>query len=160
MNIEIKPYQNDLRKGRKAIIVDGVRWGVIEMDSHGVHGASYWFRQEGGQAIYEPCKDFHGNPSARMVKVWGDKHHRHDPTPAFPFPERLAATVQMLIDRQLLRHPDIVRALSAEFHRQENEKRKQAERAEEEAWKEVAVKAFEQRNVTAIIEAMKWAQTR
>lgn len=159
MNIEIKPYQSDLRKGRKAIIVDGVRWGVIEMDSHGVHGASFWFRQEGGQAIYESCTNFRGEPAARMVKVWGEKHHKHDTPAAKPFPERLAETVKRLIDQKLLRHPDIVRALSAEAHREENERRKQAEYKEQQEFEKRAEEALRECTVAAVIQAMRWAQT-
>lgn len=172
MQIVIEPYQNHLRKGRKAIMVDGVRWGVIEMDSHGVHGASYWFRQEGGEAIYEACKNFRGEDSARMVKVWGDKHHRNDNGGAKPFPERLAETVESLIDRKLLRHPDIVRALSAEAHRQETEERRKAEEAEQLEWLGQAEDCltlllakngmFPEYSLTVnrIIKAMKWAQSR
>lgn len=131
-DIRIEPYPPE--RGRKAILIDGVRWGTIRMSQHGSRGSSFWFEQEGGQQIGRlvpsPLK---GKPERfAEVRVYGDKMQSRisrlsDPTPK-PVADRLLDAVKKLIAEGLLKDPAIVKE-----ERDVAKARFQAGRAESEA---------------------------
>jgi hypothetical protein len=51
-DIRIEPWPGTDVRGRKRILVDGVKWGSIHMEGHGVHGPSYHFVQDGAGRLY------------------------------------------------------------------------------------------------------------
>ena len=115
MNISIEPFPQmetwgNRFPGRKAIVVDGVRWGVINMDRHGCWGTSYWFTQVGGDGMIHRA-DANGKP--REVKVrssskpYRGRGEGPDEKPA-SLPDRLMAETKALIAEGLLRDPKVV----------------------------------------------------
>jgi len=118
-NIRIEPFPPN--RGRKAILVDGERWGNIHMEQHGCWGSSYWFQQIGYDgAIYEEAGK--SRLRQRPIEVRSDgKRSTLDYGPFLPMEVKLAIKARELVRRGLLRHPNVVtteKAAAAERFRQ------------------------------------------
>lgn len=149
----------------KAISVDGVPWAEVEMVSEGPRGSYYQFRQvPGGKLICWKMGDM-----KTAVHVYSDSIARRHVAAAevvLSLPDRLSMTARELIEKGLLRQPDAVRA-----ERQETEQSLRDRKADKEAalvtrasevLKPLSTHADERtmaRVVTAVVDAMKWAQT-
>jgi hypothetical protein len=175
MNINIEPFPQmetwgNRFPGRKVIVVDGVRWGVINMDRHGCWGTSYWFKQIGGEMIHR--NDGNGKPREVKVRSSSKQYRRGeaDEKPA-TLADRLMAETKALIAEGLLRHPEIVareQLKMTEHLRLERKKTELAELAEFEARAAEALKPISNYvdadtlavTVKAVVDAMRWAQTK
>lgn len=171
MHKTIKGY--NMARGRKAIMVDGVRWGRINMAQRGCHGSVYTFEQELGETI---LVGKHHNE----LRVWseGQKIKRqswdkrivpgHQDYVA-PLEDRLMETVQSLIKDQKLRDPTVVKSEQEEAHTRYLERRAEQEREETENFEARAKQALNPfsnyvdtetmaQAVDTVIKAMRWAQ--
>jgi hypothetical protein len=159
MNAHIVSLEPLPIRGNKAIMVDGLRWGTIHMETHGCWGSSYWFNQTGIQGQQITSGD-------RPVKVYGDKGERRrlgTYDAVAPVAERLHAKATELIASGLLRHPDSVKAEQAE--RAARWRASEAER-DCKATDRLRAKAREalgdgigENELTIIVGLMKWAQS-
>jgi hypothetical protein len=117
--------------GRKRIMVDGVQWGTIFMESHGPRGNHYWFSQQGkGGAILDGDSD-RSPGSRRTVKVESFNVDGRPGTTerAASLHDRLLAKVRSLIERGWLVHPDVI-AKQQDDARKRMQAREDAERTE------------------------------
>jgi hypothetical protein len=175
MNITIEPYPGGYyAQGRKCIMVDGARWGVINMQRHGVHGTKYWFAQEGDGCeikIETARHNAHAsNPTwMKPFHVWSEKRAqrlqkilgvREGEKEIKPLDTRLYEAAVYLIDKGLIRDPKIVRAKEAEEKRKRDQVALKIELKENVEFRARAAQALKHGTVYAIIDAMKWAQTR
>lgn len=137
-DVRIEPWPGDGAypvRGRKKIMVDGVQWGTIHMESHGSGGVSYWFEQKGYQgAIQDPAKMAkHLRNSAIEVRVNNSRRARWgDDAPVMPTETRLLDQVNALIASNQLRHPEVVEREVAE-RKMRYQERCTAEEAEQRA---------------------------
>ena|SRR5579871_1044214 len=164
---DINEHGYDRHPGRKAIVVDGVRWGRIEMTRHGVWGTAYTFHQEGEHnAISRHGAD--GEEHEVEVRSEGRRaKYQSSKTVPEPIEKRLLAEAKALVNDGLLRNPEIVRTEQEAFEarrREQHEKMEATEAAAFEARARDALKPFAnspsfEAAVADVIAAMRWAQT-
>ena len=138
------PGENGWPRGRKRILVDGVIWGSIHMEAHGVHGVSYWFKQEGGSGPLQQHSDIYGKTKDITVRSGNARKRRIWNQPQLaPIEQRLIEKVRELVANGTLLHPDEVEreqaAAAARYMRKrEAEETEQVERDLERARKLIA----------------------
>jgi hypothetical protein len=104
MDIRIEPWPPE--RGRKSILVNGAKWGSVHMESHGVHGATYHFRQDPEGSGYVRAKNTRFDvPHAVRVE---SKRYRDANAPTLQ--QVLLETVSRLIKEGRLRDPAVLRA--------------------------------------------------
>jgi len=171
MQVTIEPNPGPYNPGRKNIVVNGAVWGRINMDRHGVHGSSYWFEQiEGGRISEEVPRINKPNETwTKPVQVWSNaramRHQkifgvRDGQEVERPLSERLHETAIRLIDKGLLRNPEIIRAEYAAQKRKQDQAELKEELKENIEWRAKAAQALKANSIYAILDAMKWAQSR
>jgi hypothetical protein len=106
-------------RGRKAIMVDGVRWGTVEMVGHGCHGPSYSIIQSDGEGTGVDCV-------AERIRA---PRKRWD-QPKIPVERVLIPEIERLISSEKLLHPDVLRERADLAAKKWREQRK-LERAKE-----------------------------
>ncbi len=169
--IKIEPWPGEHIRGRKTIMVDGVQWGSIHMQSCGPTGVYYTFCENGTGEITEEVASAYPGHSPRnvVIRVWGEKQHfrnlERGEAPK-PLDLRLLDMVVVLIENGQLRHPDVVCAAK----KKEVEKHRAiiaAENAKTEAAFETKARSVcddlgvdtSEHLVAVVVAAMKWAQT-
>jgi hypothetical protein len=104
MDIRIEPWPPE--RGRKRILVDGVKWGSVHMESHGVRGAVYHFRQNPEGSGYVRAKNTRFDV-LHAVRLEPKRYRDAEaPTPKGV----LLKTVRELIEEGRLRDPAVLRA--------------------------------------------------
>jgi hypothetical protein len=108
--MEIKIEKAVGERGTSLVLVDDEQWGQFEMQNHGPQGNSYVLFQKGSG---HNVRDIGVRQS---LKVYGDKltkritydrpWHRME----LPLEERLQVAAKYAVEKDLLRHPDVVRA--------------------------------------------------
>lgn len=155
------------QRGRKKIFVNDVHWGTINMASHGMHGVSYTFVQEGqtGNICDPKDLDFHKQPRAVEVRQRTKRRLRRDGEPLLPAETVLEAKVRELIKRGLLRHPNIVKHERDEARKRAAENRRAAAEVEEKLFRHRACEALGINQddgsevIDRVVAAMRWAQS-
>jgi len=104
MAIRIEPWPPE--RGRKRILVNGVKWGSVHMGSRGVHGVTYHFRQDPEGSGYVRAKNTRFDV-LHAVRVEPERY-RDENAPTLE--EVLLKTVRDLIDEGRLRDPAVLRA--------------------------------------------------
>lgn len=188
--LDIQIVADKAARGRKAIMVDGTRWGTIHMHSAGANGAYYWFEQIGdhGGICRQGPRHWKGSnrTTSHPVKVWGNKTAMRQAgvwrnaigeaakaeRDAFPSVEaRLMTETQKLIAEGLLRDPAVVedeQRRASEAHRKREARRDAEELAEFEVRAAQCLAPIADHigeNMRAamladIVAAMRWAQTK
>jgi len=170
-SVVITPNPSSYNPGRKDIVVDGAVWGRIYRDQHGVHGHSYWFEQVEGNRISEtvprankpgetwekPISVRSNAKAIRYQKIFGVRDGQEVER---PLADRLHETAVRLIDKGLLRNPEIIRAEYRAKKQKEDQASLKFELKENIEWRAKAAQALKANSIYAIIDAMKWAQTR
>jgi hypothetical protein len=130
MDIRIEPWPPE--RGRKLILVDGVKWGSVHMESHGAHGVTYHFRQDPEGSGYIRAKNTRFDvPHA--VRLQSKRYRDAD---ASTLEAALLQTVRELIEEGRMRDPAILRVEQQErasAMREAEEGRKQNEQRDYEA---------------------------
>jgi hypothetical protein len=108
MDIRIEPWPPE--RGRKRILVNGVKWGSVQMESHGARGSTYHFRRDPEGSGYVPAKNTRFDvPHAVRFEP---KRYRDELAPALE--EVLLKTVRELIEEGRLRDPAVLTAAQQE----------------------------------------------
>jgi hypothetical protein len=173
--VDIIPYPP--QRGRRAILVDGNRWGVITISNLGPRGASYHFYQEGnGKAVPPP------GPVERLIAsappqlvVHGDAIAIKSRGKTYiPLEERLLAAAILAVKDGRLSSPDAVRAAAAAAEEKRRQEQEEYDRQKLEEMREKAMECLEgftadgmvvsqsdiDEAVPKIVAAMRWAQQR
>jgi hypothetical protein len=172
-DIRIEPWPPT--RGRKSILVDGAKWGSVHMETHGVHGPTYNFVQDGAPGyIMEPG----ANGRFHVISVRATNKRRR-PGDEPPIEQLVFNKVHQLVAEGRLRDPvaakadtdrrlaeaEAVRQRVAEKEQSEFEER--ADQAIQSASDETTGGLLEfindqQRMILrdAIVAAMRWAQTK
>jgi hypothetical protein len=175
-DIRIEPWPGI--RGRKRILVDGVEWGSIHMESHGCHGPTYHFVQMGSNGGYlsEPSASGRSHHDI-SVQATGKRRRQADEP---PINQLLLYKIRELIEAGKLRDPAVVKGeqkREAEAMAARNAEIEAEERREFEARADAAITEAsnndllggtlefvheDQRAILrdAIMAAMRWAQTR
>lgn len=176
-DIQILPYKrSQYDRASRKIVVDGVLWGYLYAESHGMHGYSYHAHDLHGTVGTEERKigphkgerieaRFHpkGAKSFRYDNIGKPKDQKIKPKST---DEQLREHVAELIANGYLRAPDVRKKEIEEAWRRYRESRERREKEEAEALRARAVEVVEtiQRGacgevaIGLIVQAMKWAQ--
>jgi hypothetical protein len=94
-----------------AILMDGERWGTINVRWHRL-SVSFWFQQQGlPGAIEEPRQNWKGRERKRLIEVRSPIRGSVRGLVARAPMEKLLDTACGLIERGLLKHPDKIKDL-------------------------------------------------
>lgn len=98
-------------RGDRTIMVDGVRWGYVEMKGHGCHGPSYEFHDVHGAGIHVVFNSgrisVHQLESVHMPRKWDRNADPRD------IEQRIIDKTRELIDAGKLRDPGVIAAENA-----------------------------------------------
>jgi hypothetical protein len=112
-------------RGDRDIMVDGVRWGHVEMKGHGQHGNSFEFHDLDGDPIFKiDARTGKPRTSGRhyIETAWGSTRRTRRDGDTRTTEQMIIAKALQLIEAGRLIHPDEVAALKAK------------EAAENQAW--------------------------
>jgi hypothetical protein len=170
-DIRIEPWPPT--RGRKSIIVDGAKWGSVHMDTHGVHGPTYSFIQDGIPGyLQEPSASGH---FSHVIGVRATSR-KYRPKDEPPIESLILDKVRELIAAGRLRDPAVVKAEQQTRIDADRQRAAEIAAAEQREFEAHAAEAIHRAasavgglliNVQAIealqseiIAAMRWAQTK
>lgn len=174
VTLVLQPHKrNEYDRGTKKIIVNGVHWGWLYMESHGVHGPSY-HTHDLHDPVMVPCDKGPArrkhDPVAATFSPKGRSDYRWSGVKPPSTEAQLIDYVRGLIEGGHLREPDIRAREVAEARERHRITMEEFERDEKRAFDSRVQEIIDLIGVgrsharedeirAAIIDAMKWAQT-
>lgn len=136
------------------ILIDGVEWATAHGTTEGRHGFKFFFRDAAGNTVKRPPP-----PRQEGSRQYPASSYSVTTKNRAEIDDKLKATMIMMIKALDLRHPDAAREAAAAAGSKRQQEIDAIKEEKRKLWEDKAREALTTGSLSAIIEAMEWAQS-